>query len=53
MVHVIHRPQVSVESTSVGARWRTTCSVGDFTTPLLSQEAAESARELHEWETET
>lgn len=49
---VIHRPTVSVESTNVGARWRVTCTSGDFTTPLLSQEAAESAKELHEWETE-
>jgi len=49
---VLHRTAVDVESTNVGARWRVTCTAGDFTTPLLSKEAAESARELHEWETE-
>lgn len=49
---VAHQATVTVESTSVGARYRMTCSGCDARTPLVSKVAAESAKDLHEWETE-
>ena len=44
------RPQVEVQSTGVGARWRMVCTCGTRTPLLLTQADAMAALEQHEWE---
>lgn len=49
-----HQPVIQPEATSVGARWRMTCpACPGLTTPPMSKQGAELARERHEYETET
>jgi hypothetical protein len=45
-----HRVTISEHQVAhLGRRWKVTCSCGRFTTPLLTREAADMAKDRHKW----